>query len=403
MNLFEDVLQQEEIIELTQRLVRIPSDWDQPTREKNVLDSICTYLEEQKIPYEKQRVTEHTYNIIASYNKGKKGKRILLNGHVDTVPAYKMEFDPYEGFVRNGWIHGRGTVDMKGSVACMIMTLVAFHRKKIPLDGELVVTIVVGEEGSSEGTKKLVEEGITADVAIVGEPSNFDYAIAHRGLEWIQIDIHGKTAHSGIAHMGINAISKAATFIKSLEEALLPKLTERHHEYCGSSLLNFGKIEGGTQPSTVAGTCSIQLDRRYIPGETPESVHKEIHDVIKDLEEKDPDFKADILMMDHVEEDKYHHVPLNTDPNHVFLPILTDTIQEVVGKIPECSTKRGWTDAGLLSYYANIPTFVCGPGNITFSHSTNEKIAIDQLIEAVNLYFKVTCKYCNLGEFSNDH
>ncbi|RSK27638.1 M20 family peptidase [Bacillus sp. HMF5848] len=395
MNIFNSILRPEEVVSLTQRLVRIPSDWNVPTREKDALDEVCKFLDENGVPYTKQQVTEHTYNVIACYKGNKEGKKVMLNGHIDTVPPYEMDFPPYEAAVKDGFIQGRGTNDMKGAVAAMLLTLVAFHRGNIPLAGELIVTVVVGEEGQSEGTKQLIRESVTADVAIVGEPSHFDYAIAHRGLEWIQVDVKGVTAHSGVAHKGVNAISKAAKLITRLEERIQPVLDRRNHPYCGRSILNFGTITGGTQPSTVADKCSFQLDRRYIPGETPESIEQEIQDVINELKEEDPNFNASLTMLDHIDEDTYHHVPLNTAPDHPFIPILTKTITDVTKRNPEVSTKRGWTDAGLLSYYGKIPTVVCGPGKIEYSHAENEQIAVEQLLQAVNIYFTVTKEYCD--------
>jgi len=97
-----------------------------------------------------------------------------------------------------------------------------------------------------------VKNGIKADGAIVGEPSNYEYAIGHRGLEWLEIKVKGKAAHGGVPNLGINAISKAAKLILKIEEQVIPQLKDRDNEFMGPSVMNFGKIEGGNQPSTVA-------------------------------------------------------------------------------------------------------------------------------------------------------
>lgn len=393
MNPF-DFISENEVVVLTQKLVRIESDWNVPTYEKAALDAICEFLGENNIPYQTQDINGHRYNIIASYKGEEPGNTLLLNGHIDTVPSYKMDFPSHEAFIEVGWIHGRGTNDMKGAVAAMLMVLVAFHRSKVPFKGEIIVTIVCGEEEDSAGTKKLLSEGIKADAAIVGEPSGFDYAISHRGLEWMEIEIEGTTAHSGVANEAINAISKAAKVITALEKELEPKLKERTNPYTGRSILNFGKISGGDQPSTVAGTCTIQLDRRYVPGETPESVRKEIEEVIANLQKEDKELKAAVKLIAQEDEDPFFHVPLNTNEDETIVSTVKKAVSEVTGSAPKLSTKRGWTDAGLLSYYGKIPTIVCGPGAIQYSHATNEKIAISQLTTAVQVYAKIALDFC---------
>lgn len=387
-------ISEKEVVELTQKLVRLESDWNTPTYEKAALDAICEFLEENNIPHETQVINEHRYNIIAFYKGNQRGKSLLLNGHIDTVPAYHMDFPSHEAFMEDGWIHGRGTNDMKGAVAAMLMVLVAFHRSNASFKGDIIVSVVCGEEEDSIGTKRLLTEGLKVDAAIVGEPSGFDYAIAHRGLEWLEIEIEGKTAHSGLADEAVNAISKAAKIIMALEQELEPKLKERTHPYTGRSILNFGKISGGDQPSTVAGNCSIQLDRRYVPGETPESVRKEIEEIIENLQKEDKDLKATVKLLAQDEDDPFYHVPLNTKGDDSIIPVLKAAVLEVTGSPPKLSTKRGWTDAGLLSFYGKIPTVVCGPGAIEYSHAQNEKIAISQLINAVNIYTKTAWAFC---------
>ena len=387
-----------EVVTLTQEMIRIPSDWDQPLREKHVLDYICRFLDQHGIEYRISPVEDQRYNIIATY-RGQdtvNGKSLLLNGHVDTVPAYEMEFAPFEGFLEGGYIHGRGAVDMKGAVAAMIMALVVCKRANIALAGDLIFTAVVGEEGRSEGTESLVLQGFKADGAIVGEPSNFDFAIGHRGLEWIELIVHGKIAHSGVAEQGVNAIRNATKLITALDAELGPILKERFNPYTGPSILNYGRIEGGTQPSTVADKCKIQIDRRYVPGETLDQVIGEIQAVIDQLAAEDPEFRAELTFMEENAMTKLAHVPMMTDPSDEVVSTLTQSIASVTGRTPTMSTRRGWTDGGLLSHYLGIPTVICGPGDISYSHAKNERIAVEQLVQAVEIYVQTAVRFCGM-------
>jgi len=387
-----------EVVTLTQEMIRIPSDWDQPLREKHVLDYICRFLDQHGIEYRISPVEDQRYNIIATY-RGQdtvNGKSLLLNGHVDTVPAYEMEFAPFEGFLEGGYIHGRGAVDMKGAVAAMIIALVVCKRANIALAGDLIFTAVVGEEGRSEGTESLVLQGFKADGAIVGEPSNFDFAIGHRGLEWIELIVHGKIAHSGVAEQGVNAIRNATKLITALDAELGPILKERFNPYTGPSILNYGRIEGGTQPSTVADKCKIQIDRRYVPGETLDQVIGEIQAVIDQLAAEDPEFRAELTFMEENAMTKLAHVPMMTDPSDEVVSTLTQSIASVTGRTPTMSTRRGWTDGGLLSHYLGIPTVICGPGDISYSHAKNERIAVEQLVQAVEIYVQTAVRFCGM-------
>ncbi len=390
------LIKEDEVIKLVQDLVKIPSDWSQRDQEKKVLDYICAYLDKYNISYQTQKVDSYRYNIVVTYKGRGNGKKLLLNGHVDTVPPYEMDFLPYEAFIKDGYLHGRGSVDMKGAVSAMLMTLRICHQQQIPLKGDLIFSAVIGEESNSAGTEKLIIEGVNADGAIVGEPSNFDYAIGHRGLEWLEIEIIGKIAHSGVPENGINAIAKAAKLIIELESKLVPKLKDRYNEFTGPSILNYGTIVGGTQPSSVADKCIIQLDRRYVPSETPDQVIGEIQEIIDDLKLQDPEFQATIRQMDENIMNHLYHVPMLTNPGEEIVKTLVSTLRETLNKEPILSTRRGWTDGGLLSYYGKIPTVICGPGDISYSHSKNERIPVQQLVDAVDVYLKVACAFCGL-------
>lgn len=386
---------EKELIKLTQDLVRIPSHKDVPGREKEVVDYIYNFCKENGLEVELQDVDGPRKNVLA-YLRGKgNGKTLMFNGHTDTVPPYNMTIDPYGAEIKDGFIWGRGTSDMKGPIASMLIAMLALKRSGISLKGDIIFAGVLGEEEQSDGTEALVKSGIKAQGCIVGEPSNYEYAIGHRGLEWIEIRVKGKAAHGGVPHLGINAISKAAKLILRIEEKIYPKLAERYNEYMGPSVMNFGTIEGGAQPSTVADWCSIKLDRRYIPGESVESVFKEYQDIIDELKREDPDFHAELIRM----ENNFltlDHLYLMTDPEDPIVLSTKKAIENVIGKEPEITRRRGWTDAALLSNFGNIPTVVTGPGNIAYSHTKDERIEIKHLVDYVDIYGNIAIDFCQI-------
>ena len=387
----------DELIKLAQDLVRIPSHKDVENREKEVAEYIYNYCLENGLEVELQSVEGERKNVIAYLRGDGTGKTLMFNGHTDTVPPYDMTIEPFGAEVKDGFLWGRGSNDMKGAIACMLMSMVALKRSGIKLKGDIVFTGVIGEEERSEGTEYIVKSGLRADGAIVGEPSNYEYAIGHRGLEWLEIKIKGKAAHGGVPHLGINAISMAAKLITRIEDELYPKLKERDNEYMGPSVMNFGRIEGGSQPSTVADWCSIKIDRRYIPGENVESVIGEYQAIIDNLKAEDPNFDAEIIRMPN-NMLTLDHLYLMTEPSDPIVEATRDSIREVIGREPEITRKRGWTDSALLSNFAKIPTVVLGPGDISYSHTKDERVPIDHLIDYVDIYARIIERFCGINK-----
>ncbi len=388
---------QDELVQLAQSLIKIPSHKDVPNREKEAADFIFQYCKDQGIEAEKIPVEGERSNVLAFLKGDGTGKTLMLNGHLDTVPPYNMTIDPFGAELKDGRIWGRGAVDMKGPIACMLMALIALKRAGKKLKGNVVFTGVIGEEERSEGTEHLVKSKLHADGAVVGEPSHYEYAIGHRGLEWLEISVKGKAAHGGVPHLGINAIEKAAALIERIRKELYPKLKERYNEYMGPSVMNFGVISGGNQPSTVADACSIKIDRRYIPGETVESVIQEYQDIIDAMKSEDDDFDAEIIRMPN-NMLTLDHLYLMTPPEDPIVFAVKDSIRETIEKEPEITRKRGWTDAALLANYGNIPTVVFGPGEISSSHTKDESVSVEELVDAVEIYGRIIEKFCGIYE-----
>ncbi|MEA4988198.1 MAG: M20 family metallopeptidase [Anaerovorax sp.] len=397
---FNDYYTNDEVISLTQELIRIPSHRLVENRESKVAEFIYRYCIENDLDAVMETVEGERRNVIVKLKGTGGGRTILLNGHTDTVPPYDMSIAPFEAYIKDGFLWGRGGNDMKGALSCMITAMLAIKRSGIKLKGDIVFVAAVGEEEKSDGTehyiKHLLETDIKVDGAIVGEPSNYGYALGHRGLEWIEIKIFGVAAHGGIPENGVNAISKAATVIKRIEEKLMPLLETRKNEYMGPSVMNFGTIAGGSQPSTVADNCSIKIDRRYIPGETVESVLKEYQDILDEIAADDPKFKAELICMDENRMNYFDHAPLIAEPDAEIVKSTYKILKDFLKREPEIARRRGWTDAGVISTYGRIPTLVLGPGDLKYSHTKDERIPLKDLVDFVNLYAQIAIEFCGV-------
>lgn len=390
----KDVITEEEVIGFISELVKIPSYSGMEKQENEVAEFIHYTFIKEGIISELIEVEKERYNVVATLKGKGKGKNLLLTGHMDTVPAYDMK-DPFTMKIDSDKLYGRGVADMKGPLACMIYSMIAIKRAKLEPLGDIIFAGVIDEEEGSLGTIDLIEKGIKADAAIVGEPTNLDLCVAHRGLEWFEIRFHGKAVHGGKQKDGINAIKQASKFIQRCEEKLLPKIESEFHDIIGMSSMNYGTIHGGTQPSTVAGECILRFDRRWVPGVSYQEVVSDYENIIKQLEEEDPEFQCELRIMEEsVMKKGFVHEAMETDPEHPIIPIVIKYGDEIIGKKPDITYFPAWTDGGLLSQYAGIPTVVFGPGELESAHSSKEHIDIKQLLPATLTYAKTAMEFC---------
>ncbi len=393
-----EYVSREELLRWTTDLVSIPSYSGQPKQEAGVGAYLKGVFDREGIDCAVLPLREGRCNVVATLPGTGGGRSLMLNGHMDTVPAYGMEraFEPWlDDALR---LHGRGTADMKGPLAAMLGALVAVKRSGIQLRGDLLYCAVADEEEGSLGTVSLLESGVCADAAVVGEPTgNESIAIAQKGLEWFQFDFIGRTVHGGSYRAGVNAILKAVNFIGALTERLAPELEKRTLPLVGESTLNIGVIRGGTQLSTVPGECSVQLDRRFVPGlETYESCCAELRAIADSIAANDPEFKYEMKVLESSRMEKgYVHQGFRLSPDAPFVCAVRRGVERALGVEAHLVGCPCWTDAGLLAHYGNIPVVVYGPGRMEYAHSKEEFITLEELEAGFRAYVGIAQEWCN--------
>ena len=381
-----------EVEKLVKDLVRIPSHRDVPTREKEVAEFLAGFLSDEGIDAKLRKVEKDRPNVIAVIRGSGDGKNLMLNGHTDTVPAYEMDIDPFAPKVDKGRLYGRGALDMKGGLGAMAMAIVALKRARLKLGGDLILAAVIGEEEKSEGTEDIVLKGPKADAAIVGEPTALEIQPTHRGLEWLNVHFYGKAAHGGQADRGVNAINKAAKFVRAVEEDLVPKLKSRKSRYMLPPTLNIGVIQGGQQPSSVADHCVVRIDRRWVPEESLQQVFEEMYNIFDKLRKDDPQFKAE-LKRDPSNMNTMTHVPNVVSTSHPVVKSLQKSVRDITGKPAKVTSFWGWTDAALMTQFAKTPAVVFGPGGAG-AHARTEYVLVDDLMRCTQIYSQVALEFC---------
>jgi acetylornithine deacetylase/succinyl-diaminopimelate desuccinylase len=389
------LIERDELLDLACNLIQIPSSRDVPGQEREIGLFLAAWLRDAGLEVELQEVENERYNVLARLRGEKDGPSLMLNGHLDTVPApATMKIAPYEPKVMGGRLYGLGAADMKGGLAAMAYAMITLKRASTSLCGDLIFAGVVGEESGSLGTEHLVKHGLQAEMAIVGEPTDLAIVTAHKGVERLRIVVKGKAAHASHPEKGVNAIVKAAKLVTAIEERLIPRLKERQDELLGSPTLNIGTIRGGGErPNIVPPSCEIKLDRRWLPGETIPGIFAELQEIIDELRREDPELEAELERDESQGIVRLPHEPLKCPRDHSLVQALEESLQQV-GLQPVITGASFWTDAALLSTLGKIPAVVFGPGDIAQAHSDSEFIEIEEMIAATRIYALTALKIC---------
>ena len=232
---------------------------------------------------------------------------------------------------------------------------------------------------------------VSADFAIVGEPTSMRVARAHKGAMWIEVDFQGVATHGSVPHEGVNAAYHAARFVTAVENRLVPRLSARTHPALGSATVNVGVVRGGDRPPMVPARCSVQLDRRWLPYEKHDEVLDEIRDVVRELQRDDPEVSAVVREMEGTS--AFVHAPLECPADHPGVVSLADVVRERLPGAGEPIGVNFWTDGALLAARTGTPTVVCGPGDIAQAHSLDEWVALDQLRAATAVSVEFAARF----------
>jgi len=325
----------------------------------------------QGLDVESQAVVPGRSNLLVRLSpRGEVRHRVLLAPHMDTVgePAYALQLTPV---VRDGRIYGRGACDTKGSVAAFFQSLlnVAASGPR-PNHTEILFVGLIDEENMQLGSRHFAQHGPQGDLAIVGEPTGLEIVTAHKGDVWLRLRTTGRSAHGATPHRGKNAVTAMARIVLALETEYAAELAARPaHPRLGRPTVNVGRIDGGRQPNIVPAECTIDIDRRTLPGETEAGVRREI---IALLRRHGLKAAYDNLRTNPCE-------PLDTCPD---LPLVR-SLTRAAGR----KGTRGvhyFTDAAPLAA-GGTPSVVFGPGDIAQAHTEREWLAISQLEKSIQI------------------
>jgi succinyl-diaminopimelate desuccinylase len=317
----------------------------------------------------------------------------LLTGHTDVVPAgdpKTWDHDPFAAEIHDGWIWGRGTVDMKGALAAQIFATKAVIASKVPLTTSFILAFTVDDEtGGPFGLKYALEEGLAPygwprpTFHILGEATDHDIFGSFKGRMWFRVSTKGKAAHGGRPDLGINAIDQMTKLIGRFQSVL-----RLEHPLMGRDTLNVGIIEGGGKVNMVPDSCTAHLDVRMCAPGSINEYEMFLRKIVEDLKKEDPTF--DISEFEVYEKRE----PVEISPDHPHVKTMGECIASVSGGMPQF---QGYLAAGDLyhSMRNGIPGAYYGPGEPKFLHQANERIRIDDLVKAAKIYGLMILRFCS--------
>ena len=343
-------------------------------------------------------VTIDKYGNIIGYIKGKRpGKKILFDGHIDTVPVTdetEWQYPPFAAEIHDGKIYGRGTSDMKGAVSAMTCAAANFAKDTDKdFAGEIYVAGVVHEECFEGVAAREISKAVQPDYVVIGEASQLNLKVGQRGRGEIVVETFGVPCHSANPEKGVNAVYKMAQVIEAIRT-----LEPTHHPVLGDGILELTDIKSAPYPgaSVVPEYCRATYDRRLLVGETKESVLKPIQDLLDEMMAKDPQLKVKVSYA--VGKEKCYTG--NDIEGERFFPGWlydedSDFVQAVMGQLKEMGYDPSITQYNFCtngSHYAGeagIKTFGLGPSRENLAHTVNEYIEIDQLAKVTDCYYGV--------------
>ncbi len=380
------------LIRFTQDLIRINSvnpNLEAGSNEAEVVDFISRVCRQAGLQVTIEEVALGRPNLYCLLPGEEDGIGLALLCHTDTIPFLGMR-NPLSGDIQNGYIWGRGSVDMKGGLSASIYALLALARSGIKLRKGLAVWAVIDEESEHRGAYVLEQAKFHADACIVTEPSDLNLLLGCKGTAPLRIDVEGVLAHGSTPWLGVNAIEKAAKIILALTRFKPKSIFIPELNMCVQGSVNIGVIQGGTQYNNVADFCSFFLDRRMVPGETQASVLTEINQILETLSDEDPQLKARVS----ISRPDWHWEPITrrglnpayTPPDSPLVAALQESYRKITGREITLGYTNGYMDMDFTVNGLGIPTVNFGPGETALSHSINERLRISDLLVATRVY-----------------
>ncbi len=368
-------------VELVQEVCRIPSVLGD---EGALAAFIASVMRESAFDdVELQPVLEDRPNAVGHVSFGD-GPTVVLTGHMDTKPASHgwSVTEPFSGALIDGAVYGHGVMDMKAALACQIVAIEAVRESGLPVRGTLAMAAVSDHMGDQLGSIAYFDSH-PADLCVLGELTDNQVCIGHRGRYYFDVTTRGRSAHTCHKPQAINANVLAAQAVLALDAS---KYEPDHLEpwivdlFGAETYVVPGRIYGGLPPggpSMIPDECVIRVDCRPQPGVSIEEVREEVDRCLGEAAQADPRFVADVELVDV----KSGYL---ADPDDEVVRLMRAAVREVRGGEEPPLVVENWL-GDTASFGAKVPTVIFGPGGPPV-YCPDEHLTVDDIREATKVY-----------------
>lgn len=325
------------------------------------------------------------------------GPTLILNGHVDVVPAGEVErwtVPPFAGTVRNGRVYGRGAADMKGGVCCAVEAVRALRDAGIRLSGTVMLQSVAGEEDGGMGTLAAIERGHTADAAIIMEPTKLVVAPAQGGALSFRITIPGRAAHGALRTEGVDPVEWIGPLLAELRRLEAERNTRLRHPLYDEEIafaICVGKVRAGIWASTVAESAVLEGRYGLGIGEDVAAAQAELEDAVKAFCAADPWLRANPAT---VEWWGARYLPAEIPADHPLVETLVSSGRDISGFATPVRGMPYGADMHLLVHQGHTPTVIFGPGDVRDAHVPDEYVEIAELETCTRMLVLTIMRFC---------
>ena len=222
IEVFQTLIDELNPVDLTQRLVLIDTSGPDG-KERDAAALLVEWALKHGLEAQLQRLNERQANAVIRLPGNGAASTLLFCGHLDTVPAIPEEwqYPPFDGRVADGRLYGRGAADMKSGLATMLVALAALRESNVQLAGDVLLAAFCGEVSDWKGARHFLDGGGMAGVGwmVVGEPTDLDLVVAHRGVVWLELCVKGRSVHGSVSGLGRNPVAKVASLVRAFQSA----------------------------------------------------------------------------------------------------------------------------------------------------------------------------------------
>ncbi|WP_414664645.1 M20 family metallopeptidase [Horticoccus sp. 23ND18S-11] len=329
------------------------------------------------------------FNVLGQRPVAGARKTIHFNAHYDVVPVSGTwkHGSPFSGAIERGWMYGRGTADMKGSIASLLMAMRALRATGTAPRMNVEISFTADEETDSAlGTGWLVAHApIKPDYAVVMEGGEGRHVCCgHNGTLWLEVHVHGRPAHGSLPAKGINALEKMAALVRAFDtykHTLAQRTWKTPEGKLHRPTVNLGGVfhcGEGAKINTVPALASFTIDRRVIPAETHAAAERELRAFLVKAARQIPQCTISV----HKISENY---PCFSEPTHPFFNAMAGCVTRVRKEKTKFNVSTGFNDMHFFSHHLKIPTLGYGPGGIDY-HGVDERAEVKELIASAKIY-----------------